>query len=194
MCWHWILYSCSASVLNYDLHMATDTKLCAKKILIKSLVERTLCIDQIEASTSPPGIPRAFDTFVVPVGREFDNQSLHGGGEFWSPCTGGWDIWTKTSIWFRFGGFLFLFWVLLHATRFHFSLFIQQIVKQSTLWQGSCIILKQSECCGKKNLKKTKTGHFIYRLHKNLNGLYALDKSTSPHWEVALKNAGRHWT
>ena len=33
-------------------------------------------IDQIEASTSPPGISRAFDTFVVPVGREFDNQRL----------------------------------------------------------------------------------------------------------------------
>lgn len=62
--------------------MATDTKLCAEKILIKSLVERTLCIDQIKASTSPPGIPRAFDTFVLPVGREFDNQSLHGGGDF----------------------------------------------------------------------------------------------------------------
>ena len=63
--------------------------------------------------------------------------------------------------------------------------FIQQTVKQSTLWQGSCTILKQSEYCGKKILKKTKTGHFIYRFHKNLNGLYALDKSTSPHWEVA---------
>ena len=29
-----------------------------------------------------PGIPRAFDTFAVPVRREFDYQSLSGGGEF----------------------------------------------------------------------------------------------------------------
>ena len=37
---------------------------------------------QIEASTSPPGIPQAFDTFVVSGRREFDYQSLPGGGEF----------------------------------------------------------------------------------------------------------------
>ena len=61
--------------------------------------------------------------------------------------------------------------------------FIQQIVKQSTVWQESCIILKQSEYCGKNNLKKKKTGHFIYRFHKKV--LHAVDKSTSPHWEVA---------
>ena len=30
----------------------------------------------------PPGIPRAFDTFVVPERREFDYQTLPGGGEF----------------------------------------------------------------------------------------------------------------
>ena len=30
----------------------------------------------------PPGIPREFDTFVVPGMREFDYQSLPGGGEF----------------------------------------------------------------------------------------------------------------
>ena len=30
----------------------------------------------------PPGIPRAFDTFAVPGRREFDDQSLPGGGEF----------------------------------------------------------------------------------------------------------------
>ena len=41
-----------------------------------------LCIGQIEASTSPPGIPRAFDTFAVPGRREFDYQSLSPGGEF----------------------------------------------------------------------------------------------------------------
>ena len=42
-----------------------------------------LCIGQIEASTCPPpGIPRAFDTFAVPGRREFDYQSLPGGGEF----------------------------------------------------------------------------------------------------------------
>ena len=29
-----------------------------------------------------PGIPRAFDTFAVPGRREFDYQSLPGGGEF----------------------------------------------------------------------------------------------------------------
>ena len=31
---------------------------------------------------SSPGIPRAFDTFAVPGRREFDYQSLPGGGEF----------------------------------------------------------------------------------------------------------------
>ena len=31
---------------------------------------------------APPGIPRAFDTFAVPGRREFDDQSLPGGGEF----------------------------------------------------------------------------------------------------------------
>ena len=43
-----------------------------------------LCIGQIEASTcpAPPGIPRAFDTFAVPGRREFNHQSLAGGGEF----------------------------------------------------------------------------------------------------------------
>ena len=30
----------------------------------------------------PPGIPRAFDTFAVLGRREFDDQSLPGGGEF----------------------------------------------------------------------------------------------------------------
>ena len=30
----------------------------------------------------PPGIPRAFDIFAVPGRREFDDQSLSGGGEF----------------------------------------------------------------------------------------------------------------
>ena len=43
----------------------------------------SLCICQIEASTCPPpGIPRAFDSFAVPGRREFDYQSLLGGGEF----------------------------------------------------------------------------------------------------------------
>ena len=43
-----------------------------------------LCIGQIEASTCPPppGIPRAFDTFAVQGRREFDYQSVPGGGEF----------------------------------------------------------------------------------------------------------------
>ena len=41
----------------------------------------------IKASTSPPllGIPRAFETFAVPQRREFDYQSLPGGGEFELP-------------------------------------------------------------------------------------------------------------
>ena len=30
----------------------------------------------------PLGIPRAFDTFAVPGRKEFDYQSLPGGGEF----------------------------------------------------------------------------------------------------------------
>ena len=34
--------------------------------------------------------------------------------------------------------------------------FMQQIVQQSTVWQGSCIILKQSEYCGKTILRKRK--------------------------------------
>ena len=37
---------------------------------------------KIEASTSPPGIPRAFDAFSCPGGREFDHLSLPGGGAF----------------------------------------------------------------------------------------------------------------
>ena len=61
--------------------MATDTKICAKEILkTKSLVERALCIS---VKSKLQRRPLAFDTpLVVPVGREFDNQSLHGGGEF----------------------------------------------------------------------------------------------------------------
>ena len=37
----------------------------------------------------PPGIPRAFDTFAVPGSREFDYQSLLGGGEFDPHALGG---------------------------------------------------------------------------------------------------------
>ena len=125
------------------------------------------------------------------------NQSILGGDEFWSPCTGDWvRIWIEPSFWFRFGrfgSFVFLFWVLVHATRFHFSLFYKtnsKAIYLSTVWQGSCIILKQSEYCGKTNLKKKKTGHFIHRFHKN--GLYALDKSISPHWEGAWNDGRRH--
>ena len=36
----------------------------------------------------PPGIPRAFDTFAVAGRREFDYQSLQGGGEFDSRALG----------------------------------------------------------------------------------------------------------
>ena len=35
---------------------------------------------QIEASTSPRGIPKAFDVFSCPGGREFDEVSLPGTG------------------------------------------------------------------------------------------------------------------
>ena len=40
-----------------------------------------LCTGQIEAATCPPS-PWAFDTFAVLGRREFDYQSLPGGGEF----------------------------------------------------------------------------------------------------------------
>ena len=83
----------------------------------------------MEASTSPPGIPRAFDTLVVPargaggnllirVLREVRNFDPHSLGM-------GYLNRTLDLISFgRFGGFLFFFWVLLRqATRFHFSLF-----------------------------------------------------------------------
>ena len=87
--------------------------------LWKSLVERTLCIGPIDASTSPPGIPLAFDTLVIPVGREFDNQ--RGGEEFWSPCTGD-GVFEPNP---RFDCVLVVLevWVLVHTARFHFSRF-----------------------------------------------------------------------
>ena len=156
------VYNCSASFLNYDVHMATDhdSKICAKKILkTKSLVKRALCIGQIEASISPPGIPRAFDTLVVPVRREFDNQSLHGGGEFWPMH--------------RAMGYLN--WTLHLISFWWFPLLVKAI----------CILWKN-------NLKKKKTDPFIYRFHKN--GLYALGRSTTPHWEVAWNDERRQWT
>ena len=53
------------------------------RICIRTHYFQRLCIGQIEASTcAPPGIPRAFDTLAVPGRREFDYQSLPGGGEF----------------------------------------------------------------------------------------------------------------
>ena len=63
--------------------------------------------------------------------------------------------------------------------------FAEQIVKQSTSLKGSCIILKQSQYCGKKNLKKTKASHFLYLFHMNVNRPYSLDKSNSLDWEGA---------
>ena len=122
----------------------------AKKILkIKSMVERALCIDQIEASTSPPGISRTFDTLVVPVGREFDNQSLH--VDNFDPHVQGDGIFELNPL------FDFVLVVSFSCFGFNYTpqgstsaFFMQQIVKQSTVWHGSCIILKQSEYCGKK--------------------------------------------
>ena len=37
-------------------------------------------------------IPQAFDTFAVPRRREFDYQSLPGGGEIWFPCVRGGEL------------------------------------------------------------------------------------------------------
>ena len=67
-----------------DRNMLLQPELSAalKKLVTFPQTAANLCIGQIEASTSPPGIPRAFDTFAVPGRREFDYQSLPGGGEF----------------------------------------------------------------------------------------------------------------
>ena len=46
-------------------------KVCVNNVSVKSKLQH-----------APPGIPRAFDTFAVPGRREFDYQSLLGGGEF----------------------------------------------------------------------------------------------------------------
>ena len=84
-------YSCSASVLNYDVHIATehDSKLCAKKILkTKSLVERALYIGQFEASTSPLAYPgcliplssRWGGNLIIRVFREVRNFDPHAQG------------------------------------------------------------------------------------------------------------------
>ena len=57
--------------------------ICWCKQTLLALNYHNLCIGQIEASTyPPPGIPRVFDTFAAPGRREFDDQSLPGGGEF----------------------------------------------------------------------------------------------------------------
>ena len=93
MCWSWILYDRSARVLNCDVHMATDrdSKICAKKILkTKSLVERALCIGQIAASTSPPGIypgrfiplsSRRGGNLIIRVFMEVGNFDPHAQGD-----------------------------------------------------------------------------------------------------------------
>ena len=43
---------------------------------------KVMCRSNRSFNIPPPGIPRAFDTFVVPGRRGFDYQSLPGGGEF----------------------------------------------------------------------------------------------------------------
>ena len=57
---------------------------------------------------------------------------------------------------------------------------IKTIIK--TIKSTCCIILKQSQYCGEKNLKKTKASHFIYLFHMNVN---RLDKPNSLDWEGA---------
>ena len=37
---------------------------------------------KLQHALPPPGIPQTFDNFAVPGRREFDYQSLPGGGEF----------------------------------------------------------------------------------------------------------------
>ena len=49
--------------------------------VISGRVHDRLCTSQIEASTFLLGIPRAFDAFSCPGGREFDELSLPGGGK-----------------------------------------------------------------------------------------------------------------
>ena len=65
----------SLTMLNFD-----TTRRWAESSSINKIV--LLCISQIEASTCPPSISWAFDTFTVPGRREFDYESPPGGGEF----------------------------------------------------------------------------------------------------------------
>ena len=51
----------------------------------RSIVNMTVMYRQYP----PPGIPRAFDTFAAPGRREFNYQSLPGGGEFDPHALGG---------------------------------------------------------------------------------------------------------
>ena len=63
----------------------------------------SLCTSQIEASTSPPGIPRAFDAFPCLGGREslasmscYESRWIHGGdGKLW---------WIQRKRWRIYGG------------------------------------------------------------------------------------------
>ena len=75
-----------ASVLTCGVHMATDTKVWAKKYLKNnSSVKRALCIGQIEASTLPPPPPPAYPGRLTPLSFRWggnQNQSLPGGREF----------------------------------------------------------------------------------------------------------------
>ena len=49
-------------------------------VVPSAVFNRHLCISQIEASTSPPGIPRAFDVFSCPGGGNLINLIFPGVG------------------------------------------------------------------------------------------------------------------
>ena len=60
----------AAHCVFFHLSRALSTKHGSSYVSVKSKLQH------------PRGIPRAFDTFAVPGRREFDYQSLPGGGEF----------------------------------------------------------------------------------------------------------------
>ena len=136
-----------------------------------------------------PLLSRRGGDLIIRVFREVRNFDRHAQGM-------GYLNWTLDLISFwSFWWFPFLLFGFYYRPQGPTSVvFIQQIVKQSTLWKGSCIILKQSEYWRRKHLKKTKASHLIYRFHMNVNRPYSLDKSNSLDWEGAWNRGRRHWT